>query len=596
MKSPGIRQKLFAAFLGVVALPLGLSAYLSVYYVRRERAGMEQDRRTRVDAAFRRIERQMQEASTPLFDEMLPIVRDLVPPSTTDVLTPEYLAGVAELAARLRRDEPIVEGVRVTLSSPGAAPIVLFDSLVTPSRWDVDKVTSGADGTAYIQEPEHLCLVRSSGPLERLAPNIATPRASLTLVVEVNQAALSVPVEIDAGWAFSLDRRTNTLAHPSEAAQRLLQAIPDLPALLTDIPSKQATFERTLHGRRFTGFVADKLELSEVEYHPFAILAISDEAAFWRPLQLRVAAIFGAFGLSFALALWLAYYLSGRFVGTLTALSEGAEAIARGDFRAFERRSSDEFGRLAESMNKMATELAARMHRDEVDGWRRLVRVLSHEINNTLGPVRSVAGTVRDQIAQRLGDGDAAEDLQLAFRLIIDRTDALAAFIANYAELAKLPAPDKQPTQLGSVVRSAVELLGDLAREREVKLLDQHDATLPDVPLDPTQIERVVINLVKNALEAAPAGSTVTVQTGRSIEGVELVVEDRGPGISADARRHLFVPYFTTKPGGSGLGLALVRQIVVGHGGTVTVEDNPEGGTRMRVVLPAKESPSARSG
>jgi two-component system sensor histidine kinase TtrS len=132
-------------------------------------------------------------------------------------------------------------------------------------------------------------------------------------------------------------------------------------------------------------------------------------------------------------------------------------------------------------------------------------------------------------------------------------------------------------------------MYAEAAAARGAKMTQSFDSRLGTALLDPRQIERVVINLVKNAIEAAPESTgEVTVRTFRPGRGrLELVVEDNGPGILPDARKNLFVPYFTTKPGGTGIGLALVRQIVMGHGGVVTAEDRPGGGTLMRVVLPA---------
>jgi len=194
---------------------------------------------------------------------------------------------------------------------------------------------------------------------------------------------------------------------------------------------------------------------------------------------------------------------------------------------------------------------------------------------------------VRDQIAGRVKDDDAAEDLQLAFRLIVDRTDALSAFINGYSELAKLPDPDRSPVPLEGLLADSVKLLAEQAAERTVQVTLLCEPLLGAASLDRAQIERVIINLVKNGIEAAPAGGQVTVAASRVAGSVEIVIDDNGPGIASEARRHLFVPYFTTKPGGSGIGLALARQIILAHGGTITAEDRESGGTRMRVVLPA---------
>jgi signal transduction histidine kinase len=230
-------------------------------------------------------------------------------------------------------------------------------------------------------------------------------------------------------------------------------------------------------------------------------------------------------------------------------------------------------------MNRMASALAERTRKEEIESWRRLVRVLSHEINNTLGPVKSVAATVRDQLAPALA-GETGEDLRSSFKLIVDRVDSLSAFISGYAVLAKLPPPEREPAELNEIVRGAVSML-----KNGTEIVEEYDDEVGTPSLDRQQMERVAINLVKNAVEAA--ASRVWVKSARRGDTVEISVEDDGPGIAPEARAHLFVPYYTTKPGGSGIGLALARQIVLGHGGTIATRDREGGGTIVFVVLPA---------
>src|SRR5262249_19781000 len=156
-------------------------------------------------------------------------------------------------------------------------------------------------------------------------------------------------------------------------------------------------------------------------------------------------------------------------------------------------------------------------------------------------------------------------------------------------DLAKLPDPEREKVDFNKLVGSAAGMYAEAAAARGAKMTHSVDSRLGTAGLDPRQIERGVLHLVENAIEGRPR--TTAEDTGRSFRPgrgrLELVVEDNGPGILPDARKNLFVPYFTTKPGGTGIGLALVRQIVMGHGGVVTAEDRPGGGTLMRVVLPA---------
>jgi signal transduction histidine kinase len=225
------------------------------------------------------------------------------------------------------------------------------------------------------------------------------------------------------------------------------------------------------------------------------------------------------------------------------------------------------------------------MRRDEAESWRSLVRVVSHEINNTLAPIRSVAATLRTGLDKRLRADDAGADVDMALKLIVERVDALATFIDGYAEVAKHPEPTRRLTDVARLLGGASTLFAEEAGRRGVTLEVRADHA-GSVEVDAQQLERVLVNLIKNALEAAPRGSAVDVIAARVAGGLEILVADAGPGISPEARRNLFVPYFTTKPGGSGIGLALARQIVVAHGGTITAERSPSGGTLMRVTMP----------
>ncbi|MDB5072280.1 MAG: hypothetical protein JWM87_3391, partial [Candidatus Eremiobacteraeota bacterium] len=275
-----------------------------------------------------------------------------------------------------------------------------------------------------------------------------------------------------------------------------------------------------------------------------------------------------------------------RFVKDIERIRAAVAAFAQGDWKRLEKTSRDELGgALVDSINDMAVAVAERMRREEAESWRSLVRVVSHEINNTLAPIRSVAGSLRSGLDKRLRGDDAGADVDMALKLIVERVDALTTFIDGYAEVAKLPEPDRRFTDVAQLVSAASALFNEEAKRRGVTI-DVHAEDLGSVEIDPQQMERVLVNVIKNAVEASPPSSAVEVTALRTPGGVEIIVADAGPGISPEARRNLFVPYFTTKAGGSGIGLALARQIVVAHGGTITAERSPSGGTLMRIVIP----------
>jgi len=250
-------------------------------------------------------------------------------------------------------------------------------------------------------------------------------------------------------------------------------------------------------------------------------------------------------------------------------LTEGRWELRRSDFR--------QDGRVHQLL--VLTDLSRTLQAEEREAWRRLIRVLSHEINNSLAPIRSLAGSLRTILERTPGRGEDHDDLVQGLGIIGQRAESLGRFMAAYARLAKLPRPVLRPVALGDLVRRVARLETRLA----VAVTPGPERT---IQADGDQLEQLLINLVRNAVDATlETGGGVRVTWREADEGVELVVEDDGPGLADTA--NLFVPFFTTKPGGSGIGLALSRQIAQEHGGTLTL-GNKEGGTgcSARLWLP----------
>ena len=199
------------------------------------------------------------------------------------------------------------------------------------------------------------------------------------------------------------------------------------------------------------------------------------------------------------------------------------------------------------------------LREEEAEAWRRIVRVLGHELNNSLAPIKSIATSLEQLIAREELPADWREDLASGMRVIGSRTEALTRFTRAYAQLARLPEPRRKAVRVDTLVQRVTAL------ERRVSVeLDGRPAT---VHADEDQLEQLLINLVKNAADAAR--EHVTVRWSASENGLTLQVEDDGAGVSGTA--NLFVPFFTTKPNGTGVGLFLSRQIAEAHGGTLTL-------------------------
>jgi len=225
------------------------------------------------------------------------------------------------------------------------------------------------------------------------------------------------------------------------------------------------------------------------------------------------------------------------------------------------------------------TDLSRALREEERQAWQRLIRVLSHELNNSLAPIKSMAGTLSSMLAADSPEADWREDAQVGLRVIADRADALGRFMVGYATLARLPAPRKQPLDLRDLLRRVVKL------EQRLPVALEDGPPLP-LAADPDQLEQALINLLRNAVEASqPEGGSVGLRAIPDREGISIEVLDEGLGLAGSD--NLFVPFFTTKPGGSGIGLVLARQIVEGHGGQLSLENRGDRrGCVARVRLP----------
>ena len=207
------------------------------------------------------------------------------------------------------------------------------------------------------------------------------------------------------------------------------------------------------------------------------------------------------------------------------------------------------------------TDLSRTLREEERNAWQRIVRVLGHELNNSLAPIKSIAGSLERLVRRDPLPSDWQDDARSGLNVIATRADALSRFMQAYARLARLPPPQKEALRLQELVNRVVSLETRLA----VRIAPSPDVT---IEADAAQLEQLLINILHNAVDASLETGGGVVTGWREIsECVELFVRDEGHGIMNPT--NLFVPFFTTKPGGSGIGLALSRQIAEAHGGTL---------------------------
>ncbi len=224
------------------------------------------------------------------------------------------------------------------------------------------------------------------------------------------------------------------------------------------------------------------------------------------------------------------------------------------------------------------TDLSRALREEERQAWQRLVRVLGHEINNSLAPIKSIAASLRDAVSRPYHASDLGDDLRRGLDVVSGRAESLSRFMNAYARLARLPPPRPQAVSVEDWVRRVAAI--------ETRL-PVHVVGGPAITIaaDGDQLDQLLINLVGNAVDASlETGGCVRIGWERTSRHLEVRVDDEGPGILDGA--NLFVPFFTTKPKGSGIGLALCRQIAEAHGGTVSLANRAPRGCRATVRLP----------
>jgi len=269
----------------------------------------------------------------------------------------------------------------------------------------------------------------------------------------------------------------------------------------------------------------------------------------------------------------------------LTQILEGPAAAS--EAHAFPARSGRwqvmretfrEGGRLFRLL--VVTDLSAALREEERRAWRRLIRVIWHELNNSLAPIKSVIETTRDALAAGEPGPEERHELAQSLALVAERSEALRRFLSRYSELARLPDPRLRDCD-------AIELLQRVAAVHPGATL--RISASPGLRLrgDPDQLEQALINLVRNAIEATgEGGEPVQLSAGRRGGRIEFEVLDTGGGVANPD--NLFVPFFSTKPGGSGIGLVLARQVADGHGGSLTLENREDrSGCIARLSVPA---------
>ncbi len=231
------------------------------------------------------------------------------------------------------------------------------------------------------------------------------------------------------------------------------------------------------------------------------------------------------------------------------------------------------------SVQNIQTEL----EEQEMEAWQKLIRVLTHEIMNSITPISSLASTVRGFLPDSAGasslEPETLSDVHTALQTIQSRSEGLLHFVEAYRQLTHISRPDFQIFQVSELFARVVFLMQAECDKNDIALHTAIDPRTLELTVDPDFIEQVLINLMRNAVQALAGRSNARVDLSAQLDGrgrVIIRVQDNGPGILEDVQERIFIPFFTTKRDGSGIGLALSRQIMRVHRGTISVQSRPE--------------------
>ena len=295
----------------------------------------------------------------------------------------------------------------------------------------------------------------------------------------------------------------------------------------------------------------------------------------------------------------LSGWTAARVTQPVEQLAAASRQVAAGNWNArVEVHSKDELGELARTFNQMTEQLVGQRDRlvqtERVAAWRELARRLAHELKNPLFPLQiTVENLLR---AREVDPSEFDEVFRESSRTLLAELANMKTIIGRFSDFAKMPAPQLQTVDINEEVRGALKIFVAQLNAPGKPLITTQinlDEKVGPIQADPDLLHRAVQNLILNALDAMPAGGTLTLRTQNATGGVRLEVSDTGKGLTKEECERLFTPYYTTKQHGTGLGLAIVQSVVSDHGGRISVESEPERGTTFRIDLPAKPPQSA---
>jgi signal transduction histidine kinase len=301
-------------------------------------------------------------------------------------------------------------------------------------------------------------------------------------------------------------------------------------------------------------------------------------------------------GVALLIGLLISLWVSTRITRPLEELAEGAREVASGRWdTVIDLRGRDEIGQLASAFNEMTQTLAAQrdqlVQTERVAAWRELARRLAHELRNPLFPLQITIENL--QKARQLDAKQFLEVFNESTATLKAELANLNTIIGRFSDFSKMPTPHFTRVNVNEALRNAVRLFeAQFNAVGKPPVIPEYFLTepLPEIDADADLLHRAFQNLVLNALDAMPAGGTLTMRTTEHEGNVRIEVADTGKGLTPEECSRLFTPYYTTKVQGTGLGLAIIQSVISDHRGTISVSSDEGHGTTFHIELPQRQS------